>query len=202
MKPQGKAPASTHLVIRVDASGRLVCTEQQVTGFEFIAGEQCWGYVLDAKLMHRLLSRMGMPGVWFRCWNGLLSCQERGEGYIKTNHRELAALAGMARSHLSEPMLYFTEIRWLRAAGRSRYQINPWLSYCGDSGSQGRFQAEWLAAVGRDFVIPTSGHPDQWRAEREAQREEAEKAKTVVVPIKQQRKSPTRRPAAASAARG
>ncbi|MBV6700246.1 hypothetical protein KV557_24605 [Kitasatospora aureofaciens] len=202
MKRQGKQPASTHLVVRIDAAGRLVCTEQQATGFEFVAGEQCFGYVLDAKLMHRLMSRMGMPGTWFRLWHALLSCQERGEGYITANQRTLAVESKIARSHISEPMLYFTEIKWLRNAGRSRYQLNPWLTYCGDSGSQARFQAEWLAAVGRDFIVPTSGHPDQWRAQREQLRQAEQSETAAVVPIKRQRKSPARRATAPAAANG
>lgn len=191
MNRQGKQTpgGGTHLVIRVDPTGRLVCSEQQTTGFEFIAGEQCFGYVLDAKLMHRLMSRMDVPGVWFRCWHGLLSCQERGAGYIKVNHRDLSAESGISRSHISEPMLYFAAIKWLRPAGRSTYQLNPWLSYCGDSASQAHYQAEWLAAVGRDFVIPTPGHADQWRAEREQARKAAQELDgTTVVPIKRQRK--------------
>ncbi|MFD8597694.1 hypothetical protein ACFV1L_22090 [Kitasatospora sp. NPDC059646] len=202
MTRQGKGPASTHLVIRIDSAGRLVCSEQQVSGFQFLAGEQCFGYVLDGKLMHRLLSRMGMPGVWFRTWEGLLSFQERGEGYITVNHRLLAAETEISRSHISEPMAYFTDIRWLRPAGRSRYQLNPWLTYCGDSASQARFQAEWIAAVGRDFVVPSSGHPEQWRAQREEQLRAEQSQNAAVVPIKRQRKAPARRTAARAAANG
>lgn len=175
-------PAGMHLVVRVGPDGHLSYDVRKARGFEFLSAEDAsvHGYVLDARVMHRLMSRLDMPSAWFRTWHALLSCQVRGKGVIRTTHRELSAVSGISRAHLGTAMLYFGEILWLRSVKRGTYQVNPWLTFAGGSEDQEMWQGEWIAAVGSGFVIPAADHPARWRAERRAARPDTPR---VVVPL-------------------
>ncbi|MGP4027279.1 hypothetical protein [Actinomadura sp. 3N407] len=160
--------AGTNLVLRPTSDGLQVHLHR-AAGYEFAGDADVTGFVQDSRASLRALSRMDMPRVWFRTWLGLISLQQYTTSWaLRVTHADLAEACQVARPHLSEPLAYFTGIGWVRDVRRGTRQLNPWLTHCGTSAAQAAAQQAWLEAGAREFIIPCSTHPAQWRAERRA----------------------------------
>lgn len=123
---QGSAeeiPYGHHLVVHPGrgCNGQPSIALHKTTGFEFAEWHGAEGFILNARLLHRLLATVGMPGTVHQVLNALITLQDKKQPtYVFASQRDVIKEFNLANGHVAEAMTFFQDLLWIRGADKAR----------------------------------------------------------------------------------